>query len=323
MQLTIPNTFANGTGEINIIDAPKMNANFSAVAGVLNGHIDTDNLALGTGIAQKANNETITGVWTFSGNPIFNANAIPNSALQVSVMLKTTYDADADGIVDNAEALEGHDAAYFATADHNHDAAYAPIDKGVTNGDAHDHVGGDGAAIPEEGLSFSDVTTGDVDIVTHGFCPKAPDDITKFLRGDGAWAVAPPAGYALQVICGAMFSPNDGATYYFGGYGDGPKTTTDNVIVIPRTGTLKIAVARWVAKGIAGSGENISVYIYHNNTTDYLVGTIGEVSAQKVFNKNDLDIAVAEGDIITFKVVCPTWSTNPTNVTVVGSVFIE
>lgn len=31
-------------------------------------------------------------------------------------MQKTVYDADADGIVDNAEALQGHDASYFATA---------------------------------------------------------------------------------------------------------------------------------------------------------------------------------------------------------------
>ena len=30
---------------------------------------------------------------------------------------------------------------------HNHDATYAPIAKGVTNGDAHDHSGGDGAQI--------------------------------------------------------------------------------------------------------------------------------------------------------------------------------
>ena len=31
-------------------------------------------------------------------------------------MQKTTYDADGDGIVDNAEALSGHNADYFATA---------------------------------------------------------------------------------------------------------------------------------------------------------------------------------------------------------------
>lgn len=36
---------------------------------------------------------------------------------------------------------------------HNHDATYAPIAKGVTNGDSHDHNGGDGAQIAYSGLS--------------------------------------------------------------------------------------------------------------------------------------------------------------------------
>lgn len=38
-------------------------------------------------------------------------------------MSKSTYDTDSDGIVDNSEKLEGHTAAYFATADHTHDYA--------------------------------------------------------------------------------------------------------------------------------------------------------------------------------------------------------
>lgn len=35
-------------------------------------------------------------------------------------MLKATYDQDGNGVVDDAEALEGHKAAYFATASHTH-----------------------------------------------------------------------------------------------------------------------------------------------------------------------------------------------------------
>ena len=60
--------------------------------------------------------------------------------------------------------------------------------KGVTNGDSHDHVGGDGAPITEATLSLSDITTANVSITKHGFAPKAPNDTTKYLRGDGAWA---------------------------------------------------------------------------------------------------------------------------------------
>ena len=41
----------------------------------------------------------------------------------------------------------------FATASHDHAATYAPLAKGVTNGDSHDHNGGDGAQIAYSGLS--------------------------------------------------------------------------------------------------------------------------------------------------------------------------
>jgi hypothetical protein len=40
-----------------------------------------------------------------------------------------------------------------AASDHNHAATYAPIAKGVTNGDTHDHSGGDGAQIDYATLS--------------------------------------------------------------------------------------------------------------------------------------------------------------------------
>jgi len=68
---------------------------------------------------------------------------------------------------------------------------FAVSAKGVTNGDSHDHSGGDGAAIPEAGLSLSDNTTGDVSTAKHGFAPKAPNDTAKYLRGDETWAAVP------------------------------------------------------------------------------------------------------------------------------------
>lgn len=43
--------------------------------------------------------------------------------------------------------------------------------------------------IREADLSLSDNTTADVSTAKHGFAPKAPNDTTKYLRGDGTWAV--------------------------------------------------------------------------------------------------------------------------------------
>jgi hypothetical protein len=41
--------------------------------------------------------------------------------------------------------------------------------------------------ITETKLSLSDVTTLNVSTTTHGFVPKAPNNTTQFLRGDGTW----------------------------------------------------------------------------------------------------------------------------------------
>jgi hypothetical protein len=43
-------------------------------------------------------------------------------------MMQAVYDLDGDGVVDNAEALGGFGVAHFATADHNHDGVYSPVD---------------------------------------------------------------------------------------------------------------------------------------------------------------------------------------------------
>lgn len=41
----------------------------------------------------------------------------------------------------------------------------------------------------DKNLVVTDNTTNDVSTTAHGFCPKAPNDTAKFLRGDATWAV--------------------------------------------------------------------------------------------------------------------------------------
>jgi len=56
--------------------------------------------------------------------------------------------------------------------------------------------------LPEGGLTLSDNTTNDVSTTKHGFAPKAPNDTTKFLRGDATWAVptfTDPEGWTVIV----------------------------------------------------------------------------------------------------------------------------
>jgi predicted small secreted protein len=44
--------------------------------------------------------------------------------------------------------------------------------------------------VTDANLITSDITTNNVSTTKHGFVPKAPNDTTKFLRGDGTWATA-------------------------------------------------------------------------------------------------------------------------------------
>ena len=43
--------------------------------------------------------------------------------------------------------------------------------------------------ISDATISFTDITTNDVTTSKHGFVPKAPNDVTQFLDGLGAWSV--------------------------------------------------------------------------------------------------------------------------------------
>lgn len=95
----------------------------------------------------------------------------------------------------------------------------APAAEGVTNGNSHDHSGGDGAQInhttlsnigtnthaqidthvgstanphttTDANLSTSDVTTNNGSTSKHGFMPKAPNDATQGISGvDGTWGI--------------------------------------------------------------------------------------------------------------------------------------
>ena len=57
------------------------------------------------------------------------------------------------------------------------------------------------AALAESYLTFTDITTGNVSTAAHGFVPKAPNDTSKFLRGDATWGsiVLSIASYAVTV----------------------------------------------------------------------------------------------------------------------------
>lgn len=137
----------------------------------------------------------------------------------------------------------------------------------------------------------------------------------------------PSLGYA---ICSgaAVGSPADGQTYYVGSpiraFAVGASTTGGTAQHrIPKAGTIKVVEVAWDAVTTAGSNETITVNIRLNNTTSTLVSTVGDTNAFKRFTNTALAIAVVQGDYIEIEIVCPTWATNPTNVAIGYTVYIE
>lgn len=138
-------------------------------------------------------------------------------------------------------------------------------------------------------------------------------------------SVATTAKYVLEVGASSL-DPADGTTYFFGGlYSIGPVPTNPNFtkLYFQQAGTVKKISIFWWGALVAGSNENISIYIRINNTTDTLIATIGNTNAQKEFTNNSLSISVVAGDYFEIKIVSPTWSTNPSGVVLYGQVYIE
>jgi hypothetical protein len=233
-------------------------------------------------------------------------------------MLKSVYDQNNNGVVDNSERLggktegqlnvdkvDGYDASAFAQVSHTHtksqitDFAHktshasggsdvlSPSDIGAAAAShthtksqitdfAHTHT--------ESDISLSDVTTGDISTAKHGFCPKAPNDTTKFLRGDGAWAV-PPAGGSSGLSY--MFPPKLASNIYFCPFDFTAVTTqaltANRIYVAPfilgQNLTITTIAIQVTTKGSTGTVAQVGVYSNgFDNSPDSLL-----------YNTSDLD----------------------------------
>ncbi len=162
------------------------------------------------------------------------------------------------------------------------DTIYAPIAKGVTNGDSHDHNGGDGAAIVEAAITLADNTTNDAATTKHGFLKKLDNNAAHFMDGQGNWS-APAGGGATPHAPGGRLTLVSGTPY----------TTTDQlakttIYYSPAFGSLvPIYNGAWTEEiftefslaldGTAGhtgyhqSGKHFDLFIYNDSGTLRLV----------------------------------------------------
>ena len=107
-------------------------------------------------------------------------------------------------------------------------------------------------------LVFSDVITNDVSINQHGFVPKAPNDTSEFLSGDGTWRGVADTSASDTVVSETAYSQlPDGGTADKLSRGDHTHGTPDREI--PTAGTTGQLLAKktntnWDVEWISPSG---------------------------------------------------------------------
>lgn len=153
-------------------------------------------------------------------------------------------------------------------------------------------------------------------------------DEDLFVRHNGTiWDVLVPAGGGLGITMNffATTSPMTPSSYHFFGGQAFTLTQLDGAqrVYVAKPGTIKVAYITLFAATVVGSGENISVYIRKNATTDYLIQTVGNTNQLRVFSNTGLSISVVQGDYIEIKIVTPAWATTPTGNRWSGIVYIE
>lgn len=138
-------------------------------------------------------------------------------------------------------------------------------------------------------------------------------DASNFLSSGGT-------GFILPFWFGDRFSPADNVSYYLTAYAStSPETVEDyGQFLSPSDFTISAATVHTV-NGSA-SNENTTFEIGVNGVYTAITTTAQLTSISNNFSNYALNISVTQGDLISVRMVCPTWATNPLNMR--GSVLI-
>ncbi len=126
-------------------------------------------------------------------------------------------------------------------------------------------------------------------------------------------------GYAVQIEKDSGTTPTDGVTYYTGI--NNSSTQGNYRVWIPAAGTITKIYGHFAQ--VAGSAENVVLSLLHNGVNNTIITNTLQLNAADVaFSKTDIAQAVAAGDYIELKWICPTWVTNPTGLIISATVWI-
>jgi len=131
-------------------------------------------------------------------------------------------------------------------------------------------------------------------------------------------------GYTLML--GALlagFSPADSTPYYAGSqYAQVMSGTESTVrVLVPKAGTIKQVDIHF--QQTIGTGEQSRTYMMLNGVQQAQINFSVYNLTADFYEHNTYSLAVALNDAISFKWVTPAWVTNPTQVKVHVSVYIE
>lgn len=180
-------------------------------------------------------------------------------------------------------------------------ALYAPIAKGVTNGDSHDHNGGDGAAITDANLSTSDITTNDASTTKHGFLKKLSNVASEFISGTGVWTRLLSARQLLFTH-GKNTGIAASTTNYLNlasrdlGFG----ASIDNISISDACTIDSLYVTTNSTQPASGS---LVITVTKNGADTALTITIAAGTAANTFSDTTHSVTVAAGDSLSLKFV--------------------
>jgi hypothetical protein len=173
------------------------------------------------------------------------------------------------------------------------------------------------SAIPTDAtIAMSDITTNNVSTSLHGWTPKAPNDTTKFLRGDAIWAV--PAG-AIYASGTDSKQENDvsQAQNIAHGLGVTPKYVRLKVITIKTTSTGFAEYSELVYNGSVRTALSLN----DTGTNNYTLGTATNLFLSSVNNSGSNN----QTGVVTFTStnIVITWTKNGTPGSLTWTIFWE
>lgn len=151
----------------------------------------------------------------------------------------------------------------------------------------------------------------------------APGTSGNVLTSDGTdWVSSAPtqSKFSVFLVPNATLAPGDATTYYVGVNNYSTTIASGARVIIPVSGTINTCyVTFWVA-GTLSSSQTSTVSLRLNNTTDTTISSATtQSSASQTFSNTSMGLSVSAGDYIVVKWVTPTWTTNPTNLSITAS----